>query len=329
MAYASPRFLYLAVGHEWYRNRTETRVREDHTYLFQFDLAGDQSDVTPVAAGSAPGTVLNSFAMDEEGGYLRIATTRRTWLGWQLKATSNGLSVLQAADGRMRQVGELTGLARDEQLYAARFEGPRGFLVTFRRVDPLFTLDLLDPQRPRVAGELKVPGYSTYLHMLDTDHLLTVGREATPDGRLVGGVQLQIFDVSNFDAPAVRHQRRLGSGLSSSEAEYDHKAFTYFAARALLALPYSDWSRTHSEGFVSALELLRVTAASGISPVGSIEHSDLLQANDPSRPDFTPQIRRSILADDYVYSISQGGLKVHDTRQLSRALATVRFPAPR
>ncbi len=328
-AYASSRFLYLAVGHEWYRRRTETSVREDYAYLFQFDLTRDGGDVTPVGAGFTPGTILNSFSLDEEGGYLRIATTRRTWLGWRLKSTTNGLSVLHAAGGRMLAVGELTGLARDEQLYAARFEGPRGFLVTFRNVDPLFTLELADPQRPRVAGELKVPGYSTYLHMLDPNHLLTVGREATADGRLIGGVQLQVFDVSSLDAPAVRHRYRLGTGLSSSEAEYDHKAFTYLAARALLAMPYSDWSKAHVDGFVSALELLRVTTTGGIAPIGSVEHSDLLRASDPSRPDFAPQIRRSILADDYVYSISQGGLKVHDTRQLSRTLAAVRFPAPR
>ncbi len=328
LAYASSRFLYLAVRHEWYRNRTETNVREDHVYLFQYDLTADGRSVRPAGAGGAPGTILNSFSMDEEGGYLRVATTRRTWLGWQLKATTNGLSVLRASGGRLLPVGELTGLAHDERLYAARFEGPRGFLVTFRNVDPLFTLDLADPQQPRVAGELKVPGYSTYLHMLDANDLLTVGREATPDGRLIGGVQLQVFDVSSFATPAVRHQYRLGSRSSSSEAEYDHKAFTYFASRALLALPFSDWSKARPDGFVSALELLRVTAAAGIAPVGSIEHTDLVQGSDTSWPGFSPQIRRSILADDYVYSISQGGLKVHDTRQLSRTLVTVPFPEP-
>jgi uncharacterized secreted protein with C-terminal beta-propeller domain len=329
LAYASSRFLYLAARHEWYRNRTQTKVREDHSYLFQYDLTADGRSVIPTGAGNAPGTILNSFSMDEDGGYLRVATTRRTWLGWRLKATSNGLSVLRASGGHLLQVGELTGLARDEQLYAARFEGQRGYLVTFRNIDPLFTLDLANPQQPRVVGELKVPGYSTYLHMLDPDHLLTVGREADASGRLIGGVQLQIFDVSRLDAPGLRHQYRLGSRSSSSEAEYEHKAFTYFASRALLALPYSDWSRARSYDFVSALELLRVTTATGIAPVGSIDHSDLVRGGNDTRYGFNPQIRRSILADDYVYSISQGGLKVHDTRQLSRTLVTIPFPEPR
>ncbi len=324
LAYASRDALYLAASHEWFRRRSETNVREDHTYLFQFDLASDPRDVRYLGAGGVPGSILDSFSMDEEGGYLRVATTRRTWLGWQLKSTTNGLSVLQAAGGRLLNVAELRGLARDEQLYSARFEGKRGYLVTFRRVDPLFTLDLGDPRQPRVAGELKVPGYSTYLHALGATHLLTIGREVSDDGRLVGGVQLQIFDVSNLAAPALQHRYLLGSRSSSSEAEYDHKAFTYFSSRGLLGIPFSDWSESRQYGFASTLELLRATAEAGIAPVGSIEHGDLVQG--ASRIwGWNPQVRRSVMMDDYVYSISYGGLKVHDVRELSRALVTIPF----
>jgi uncharacterized secreted protein with C-terminal beta-propeller domain len=324
--YASKDALYVAAQHYW-TSRSQSSVTQDHTYLFQFDTRADAKDVRYVAGGGVAGHIVDQFAMDEEGGYLRIATTRETWIGWSRRDLINKVSVLRPSAGKLELVGEISGLARNERIYSARFDGPRGFLVTFRQIDPLFTLDLANPGAPRTVGELKIPGFSTYLHPLDAHNLLTIGREANMNG-WVQGLQLQIFDVSRFDAPVVKTQYQLGTSSAHSEAEYDHKAFTYFTSRGLLAIPFSDWSRTREDGgFISTLELLHVTAATGIAPVGSIDHADLVQQSSwDFYPGWSPQVRRGVMMDDYVYSISYGGMKVHDTRDLRNAIVTIPFP---
>jgi uncharacterized secreted protein with C-terminal beta-propeller domain len=324
--YSSTNALYLTALHDWTSHPSETNVREDHTYIFQFDIASDSRRSIHVASGGVPGHLVNQFSMDEEGGSLRVATTRETRLGWQLMSSSNDVYVLQRSGDRLVRVGEITGLARNERLYAARFEGARGYLVTFLNVDPLFTLDLSDPRHPRVAGELKVPGYSTYLHPIDSTHLLTIGREMSGDGRFFGGLQLQIFDVSDFANPTLQHRLVLGSQSSSSEAEYDHKAFNYFASRGLLTIPYSDWSQSRQQGFVSGLAVLRATAATGIVSVGSVDHGDLFQGKTYEIDGWTPEIRRSVMMEDYVWSLSVAGAKLNDTRNLSRTVQAIAFP---
>jgi hypothetical protein len=323
--YASTDALYLTARHYWSTPpSSDTQIRQNHTYVFQFD-ARSQRTVRYVASGGVAGHIVDQFSLDEQDGYLRIATTRRTTIGWRNQDTTNNLFVLHAEGSRLRVVGEIDGLARDESIYSARFEGPRGYLVTFRQVDPLFTLDLRDPRQPLVAGELKVPGFSTYLHPLDRDHLLTIGREVTDNNRQ-GGVQLQVFDVSSFANPQLLHRYTLGSASSSSEAGYDHRAFTYFTSRGLLAIPFSDWSSSgRTSRYSSTLQVLRATVG-GIAPVGSVEHADLLQGTQGRYPYWTPQVRRGVMMDDYVYSISYGGLKVNDTRDLSRTVATIPFP---
>lgn len=324
-AYASARALYLTARHQWLSPLLPPGGREAHTYLFQFDLASDRTDVRFVAAGGVPGYVSDPFSLDEDAGYLRVATTRVG--GWPQTRSANDVYVLQASGSRLLRVGELVGLAPGERLYAARFEGARGYLVTFRVVDPLFTLDFATPSAPRLAGELHVPGFSTYLHPLDAGHLLTIGRDVTEDGVFRRGLQLQIFDVVNLANPGLLHRYLLGSRSSSSEAEYEHKAFNYFPARGLLAIPFSDWSPSRRDRFTSTLELLQASVERGITPVGSIDHAELLQGAGPPLPGWSPQVRRSVMMDDFVYSISCGGMMVHDARNLTRPVRVIPFPA--
>ena len=324
--YASRDALYLTTRHYWTTPPSDKQVRQDHTYIFQFDIGSSGSAVRYVASGGVPGHIVDQFALDEESGFLRIATTRETTIGWSVQDKVNNLFVLRADGDRLNVVGEITGLARNELIYSARFDGPRGFLVTYRKVDPLFTLDLGNPRAPRVVGELKIPGYSTYLHPLDRDHLLTIGRDATEQG-FFQAIQLQIFDVSNFADPKVQHRLALGSRSSSSDALDQHKAFNYFASRGLLTIPFSDYSAARLRGFSSSLEVLRATVADGIVSLGSIEHGDLVQGTDARRYyGWMPTVRRGVMMDDFVYSISFGGMKVHSVRDLSRPVATVLFP---
>jgi uncharacterized secreted protein with C-terminal beta-propeller domain len=322
--YASKEALYVTLAHYW---RPGARGVQDHTYIHKFDIASDPLRTRYVASGGVPGHIVDQYSMGEEKGSLRVATTQSL-----LGTTTNGVHILQARGGRLEQVGFLAGLAPGEQLYSSRFMGDRGYLVTYRRIDPLFTLDLRDPRQPRQVGELKVPGFSTYLHPIDNDHLLAIGRETEDTGRgeRMVGLALQIFDVSDFANPRLMHKQVFGTWSASSEAENDHKAFNYFPARGLLAIPFSDWRASSNAGYSSTLELFRVSLAGGIAPAGSVDHSDL---NRPSAYRgyywyYSPRVRRSIMMDDYVYSISMGGVKVSRADDPGRTLVTVRLPDP-
>ena len=323
--YASRQSLYLTTRHDW---RPGVRAVQDHTYVHKFDTASDPLRVRYVASGGVPGHIIDQFSLSDEKGSLRVATTQ-TLLG----TSTNGVHVLQAQGRRLEQVGVIAGLAPGERLYSSRFQGDRGYLVTYRVIDPLFTLDLSDPRQPRQAGELKVPGFSTYLHPIDKDHLLAIGRETTETATgavRVIGLALQVFDISDFASPRLMHKQVFGTWASSSEAENDHKAFNYFAARGLLAIPFSDWSRSRAADFRSSLEVFRVSLASGIVPLGSVDHSDL---NRPAAYEgygwpYSPRVRRSIMMEDFVYSISPGGVKVSPVEDVGRTLVAIPLPDP-
>src|SRR6185436_571832 len=140
-------------------------------------------------------------------------------------------------------VGQSEQLAKGERLMSSRFIGDAAYLVTFRQVDPLFTFDLRDPTNPKKVGELKVPGFSSYIHPLGPGHLLTIGTFIPEDMPNWQGrrIQLSIFDVTDLKNPRQSHTITLGDASSYSEAQWEHKAFNYFAAKKLLAVPFSDW----------------------------------------------------------------------------------------
>lgn len=188
------------------------------------------------ASGSVEGRLVNQFALSEHDGALRVAvTTGQPW-AWDGSTSQNHVFVLQQNGDQLTVSGAVRDLAAGEQIYAARFVGDRGFLVTFRQIDPLFTLDLSDPAAPQLVGELKVPGFSQYIHPLDDDHLLTFGRAATEEG-VVQALQLSLFDVSDFANPRLITAKSLGGRGSYSEAEFNHKAFNYYPEQGLLAIP--------------------------------------------------------------------------------------------
>jgi uncharacterized secreted protein with C-terminal beta-propeller domain len=322
--YASKDALYVTMAHYW---RPNARGVQDHTYIHKFETPADSQRTRYVASGGVPGHILDQFSLGEDKGSLRVATTQSL-----LGMTTNGVHVLQARGGRLVQVGAVAGLAPGEQLFSSRFLGDRGYLVTYRRIDPLFTLDLRDPRQPRQVGELKVPGFSTYLHPMDDNHLLAIGRETEDTGRgeRMIGLALQVFDVSDFANPRLKHKQVFGTWSGSSEAENDHKAFNYFPARGLLAIPFSDWRASSTGSYSSTLELFRVSLEGGIAPAGSVDHADLgrPQAYRGYHWYYSPRVRRSIMMDDYVYSISMGGVKVSPAADPGRTLVTVRLPDP-
>ncbi len=195
----------------------------------------------PTASGSVPGRILNQYSMGEFEDHLRVATTvsPEGFSG----VPHNDVYVLRERGSDLVVVGSVEGIAPRETIRSARFIGDRGYVVTFEQIDPLFTLDLSDPTDPRIVGELKVPGFSTFIVPMGDDHLLTVG-QFIPDNQdgffRPWGVQLSVFDISDFANPRLQHNVVIGEEDGAySEALFNPKAFTYFAERDLVALPVS------------------------------------------------------------------------------------------
>ena len=204
------------------------------TEVHQFDL--DADGATYAASGSVPGTVLNQWALSEHEDHLRIATTVDDHTR---RRSHSAVHVLRRDGATLVEVGRTGALGRGERIYAVRYAGALGFVVTFRQVDPLYTLDLSDPAAPSVLGELKIPGYSAYLHPIGDDHLLGVGQDADRDGR-VTGLQVSLFDVSELRAPTRVAQVGLGP-QTSSPVEHDHRALLSWPDRDLVAVPVERW----------------------------------------------------------------------------------------
>lgn len=214
--------------------------------------------------------------MSEYNGYFRIASTKNQWNGDDDQ--SNALYVMKENSGSLEITGEIEDIAPGESLYAARFIEEKGFLVTFEVVDPLFTVDLSDPNNPEIKGELEMPGFSTYLHPLDANHLIGLGRNANEAG-LVDGMQLSVFDVSHMSAPVrISHHVFGDSWSNGSEALYNHKAFQYWSPLSLLAIPVQNWNWTDDAEFFNGAYLFKIDPESSLTPFvitkyGEIDHS--------------------------------------------------------
>ncbi|XXX76757.1 beta-propeller domain-containing protein [Sorangium sp. So ce134] len=323
--YSSHDALYLA-ARGWAEPATpgELPASTDVTHLHKFDLVADPSQPRYVASGSVPGHILNQFSLDEHNGKLRVSTTAMV-PGPERWTTSNGVFVLEAQGAELARIGAITDLAPGEQIRSTRFFGDRGYVVTFLQVDPLFVLDLSDPASPSVAGELKIPGFSEYMHPLGDGHLLAIGRDGDEEGR-VTGLALQIFDVTDPAAPRQLHKESLEGDYSSSEAEYNHKAFTYYGERGVLAFPVVSYDR-ETGAVASTLELFNVDIADGFSHLGSVDHSGFYSSTSECYYYGGADVRRGVFIEDYVYSVSYGGVLVNALDDLATPVASLPLPA--
>jgi hypothetical protein len=295
--YASTGGLYVAT-HRWLDPGDEL-PSSSRTAIHRFDVS--RPGATDYAAsGSVPGFVLNQFSMSEHDGHLRVATTEEPpWLGDGPQRDSESfVSVLAQRGPLLATVGRVGGLGRTERIEAVRFVGDVGFVVTFRRTDPLYAVDLSDPAAPRVRGELKIPGYSAYLHPVGDGLLLGVGQDADEDGRTLG-LQVSLFDVSNLDAPTRLHAWSL-PGDTSSEAGHDHRAFLWWAPARLAVVPVTAYDeQTGEPAFLGAVGL-RAGREQGLAEVGRVAHGS---------GDDQSQVRRSLVVGDLLYTVSARGVR--------------------
>lgn len=224
--YASRDNLYVAATNY---DETDYYFDSDNAKTVVYRFALSPGNIEYKGRGKVPGTILNQFSMDESDKHLRIATTQ----GWGEKSTNN----LYVLNTTMSIVGSLNNLAPGERIYSTRFMGDRGYMVTFEQIDPLFVFDLSDPTAPRTLGELKIPGFSTYLHPYDENHLIGFGQE-TDDGTgptRTQGFKMALFDVTNPAAPQQIDAEVIPNAYS--ELLYEHKALLFDRERNLVAFP--------------------------------------------------------------------------------------------
>ena len=313
--YASRDSLYVATqrwvdwwGLEQLATAERAEVTEGHvTQIHRFDIsAADRAEYR--SSGEVPGWLLNQFSMDEYAGHLRVASTDAPPF-WDSDDSESMVTVLAEREGRLVQTGRVGGLGEGERIYAVRFMGERGYVVTFRQVDPLYIVDLSDPSNPAVTGELKIRGYSAYLHPLADDLLLGVGQDATQQG-VVKGTQLSLFDVSDPASPRRIDQVQIGEG--SSEAEWDHHAFLYWEPNGLVVVPLNvyRWNEDaqRDESFFGA-QAVRVQGRE-LSLLDRLSHQEV------GSVDWGYGIRRSLVVGDLLYTVSELGLEAADLDSL-------------
>ncbi len=310
--YATTGSLYLSAGQRNYMPgplRTDVPATTEETVIHKFDLSGLKAQ--SMGSGRVPGTLLNQFSMGEFEGVLRVATT--TGYLWGNPPTSaNHVYCLKSGTEGLEVIGKLENLAPGERIYSARFVGKRGFLVTFVQIDPLFTLDLSDPAAPRVAGMLKVPGYSDYIHPLDENHLITIGKDVKLENGMAWyqGVQLSMFDITDFANPKLLHKELIGVRGTESEALHNPKAFTFWNEKKLLAFPIqlNEYQKPPAAASDSGARTFiglygyRVSVEKGFEPLGRVPTVMADTAN-PYFPYYYYAWMRGQFIGDWVYAV--------------------------
>jgi len=334
--YASKENIYIA---QTQRSRySYGSSNEQKTLITKFSL--DDGDIEFVGSGAVKGNILNQFSMDEYDDHFRIATTSGSMWGKGEQLSSNNVYVL---DEDLDVVGTLEDLAPGERIYSVRFMGKRGYVVTFKKVDPLFVIDLENHRNPTVLGKLKIPGYSDYLHPYDETHIIGIGKdtveaeESLKDQRNMDfawyqGIKMAIFDVSDVENPIEMHKVIIGDRGTESEALHNHKAFLFDREKELLVIPITlaeiqgERSRDNQRGeftFQGAY-VYNINLEDGFDLRGRVTHHDdnetFLKSGYYYR-DYSSQIQRSLYISDILYTLSNSRLQLNDLDSLERIKA--------
>lgn len=264
---------------------------DQRTGIHAFDIS-EPGPARYLGSGEVEGSTIGQYALSEWEGNLRVATTTGGggW-GWG-QGSESRVTVLAEEDGALVQIGLVDGLGPDEQIYAVRYAGPTAYVVTFRRVDPLYVLDLSDPTEPAVRGELKITGYSAYLHPVGTDRVIGVGQEARTDGRTVGA-QVSLFDVGDPTAPRKLDGHVVRNGWS--EAEHEARAFLYWEPTGQLVLPMTTGKRAGA--------LVLAVDGDTVSEVGWVTSQGSRAANTGET------VRRSLVIGDRLFTVWPDGIQ--------------------
>ena len=277
-----------------------------NTYIYKFKL--DNSKIEYLNVGSVPGEIINQFSMDEKDGNLRIATTDRD--NWNSNTDTNNLYVLNE---NLEIIGQIEGLAKGEKIYSVRFMGDRAYMVTFVQVDPLFVIDLSEPTNPIVLGELKIPGYSKYLHPYDENHIIGFGENTTTTqyGTVTSdGMKMALFDVSNPTEPKELYAVDIGEKGTYSEILYNHKSLLFSKEKNVIAFPISiseEYSNYRTNLKFQGAIIYGLDLETGFTLKGQIAH--MKTENGYRDYDYTKAVERIIYINNNFYTLSKGLIK--------------------
>jgi inhibitor of cysteine peptidase len=303
----------LYIAHQVWPKYNELTGAYDGTVVTEIYKLSFENGLKLLSSGKVDGYLINQFAMDEHEGKLRVATTTQKYKQNQQWETENHVFVL---DSNMKQVGHLGKIATGETIYSVRFAQDRVYMVTFEQVDPFFVIDLSSNQ-PKILGELKIPGFSNYLHTIDGDLVFGIGKDVNvqPDGRLItGALKISLFDVADELNPKEVANLMIGSEYTYSEALYDHKAVLYVKNKNLLAFTINDYNVTVSsdDKYYYTNQAIFVT----VDPNGKLVLIDKI-VQKPTSKDSDPTIQRIIHIDNYVYLLSDKMFTVLDIDTLA------------
>ncbi|MDA4119356.1 MAG: beta-propeller domain-containing protein [Thaumarchaeota archaeon] len=298
--------------------------------------AYSSGSVVVKAAGVVPGSVLNQFSLDEFNGYFRVATGRFAVVGGSA-TRSDDVYVL---DLGMNQISALRNIAPGENIYAVRFVGNMGYVVTFMQIDPLFVISFKDMTKPTILSELKVSGYSDYLHPLPGGYLIGVGKDAVPSSTIQNvafylGLKLSLFRVFDNGTSIQVSKLLIGDRGTDSPVLTDHLAFTFDSTRNVTVIPLTLYKVTGTQGNCSGcippygdpvwqgVYVIHVNS-SGFNILGKVsQYSGSQNFGDSANNSL--QIDRSVIIGDYLYTISQGEVMVSTLSSFS-TVATVPLP---
>ena len=296
-------------------NEYDTKIQEETRKTIIHKISIDEDKIEYVAKGHIPGRLLNQFSMDENGDRFRVATTIEHYIQHQGTIRSNAVYVL---DEQLSIVGELEDIAPDESIFSAKFIGDRLYLVTFQQIDPFFVIDL-STDTPKILGELKIPGFSNYLHPYDEEHIIGIGRDTkeTDNGRVQQlGIKIALFNVIDVNNPKVADDIIVGDSSTQSEALYNHKAFFFDKTSGILSIPISGDVKSLNENSNSKMfapdynrwsgfYVFDLDNTDGFNLKGTVTHS----AEDSRY--YGMNNARTFYIDDVLYTASEEYLKMN------------------
>ena len=284
----------------------ETKYME---YTVIHKISADEDQVKAEANGKVPGHVINQFSLDEYKNVLRIATTvSQRWS--RFDGGSESTNNIYTLDKNLEILDEMDKIAEGEQIYSTRFMGNRLYMVTFRQVDPFFVIDLSNPNSIKKLGELKIPGFSRYLHPYDEDTIIGIGQEATETGRTTG-LKISLFDVSDVKNPKEIAKFVTEERYAQSSALYEHKAFLFSKEKELLVIPaysydYYEGGEAYNGAFVFNIKKDEIKLR------GLIDHSASTEYY------WQPAVERSLYIEELLYTKSKKLLRINEIDDLSK-----------
>lgn len=316
------------------RNNIETEIQRRIHRTVIHKISVEDGSIEYLCNGTVPGRALNQFSMDEHNGFFRIATQIDGWWDSNIKKSTN----VYILDENLDRVSEVENIAPGENMHSARFMGNRAYLVTFKNIDPFFVLDLSDPENPEILGELKIPGYSDYLHPYDETHIIGIGKDSdeTIDADKIHsedavyytailGVKIALFDVSDPENPQEVSKVTIGDRGTSTEVLNNHKALLFDREKELLVLPINLYeskedSRSWGEFSFQGAYVYKLSIEDGFDYQGRITHKD----HEENPQEYYSWYRyssynvdRSLFIGDVLYTISDSMIKMNSLDDLS------------